>query len=76
MNSKKFFIPKSNRYRLYFFIFIYQLSCSVNEKTARNVIFKVLTQSKVLNRLDLSDNIWEQFNVQNKKLKKQGGLMK
>ena len=52
-----------------FFIFICKLSCSVNEKTTRNIIFKLLTKSKVLNRLDLSDNFWEQFNVQNKKIK-------
>ena len=65
------FVPKSNRCRQYFFIFfifICRLSCSVDEKTARNIIFKVLTKSKVLNRLDLSDDIWEQFNVQSKNL--------
>ena len=48
--------------------------CYINEKTARNIIFEVLTKSKVLNRLDLSDDFWEQFNVQNKSLKKQVGL--
>ena len=46
-----------------FFIFICKLSCSVNEKTTRNIIFKLLTKSKVLNRLDLSDIFWEQFSV-------------
>ena len=46
-----------------FFIFICKLSCSVNEKTARNIIFKLLTKSKVLNRLELSDDFWEQFSV-------------
>ena len=51
-----------------FFTFIFRLSCSVDEKTARKIIFKVLTKSKVLNRLDLSDGIWEQFNVQSKNL--------
>ena len=49
-----------------YFIFICKLSCFVNEKTARNIIFEVLTKSKVLNRLDLSGNFGEQFNVQNK----------
>ena len=49
-----------------FFIFMYKLSCSINEKTARNKIFELLTKFKVLNRLDLSDDFWEQFNVQNK----------
>ena len=57
-----------------FFIFIYKLSCSVNEKTARNITFKVLPKSKVLNRIDLSEDFWEQFNVQNQKLKKHIGL--
>ena len=51
-----------------------KLFCSADEKTARNIIFEVLTKSKVLNRLDLSDDFWEQFNVQNKSLKKQVGL--
>ena len=57
-----------------FVIFICKLSRYINEKTARNIIFEVLTKSKVLNRLDLSDDFWEQFNVQNKSLKKQVGL--
>ena len=55
---------------LLFFIFICNFLCSVNEKTTRNIIFEVLSKSKVLNGLDLSD-FWEQFNVQTKKLKKQ-----
>ena len=57
-----------------FYVFICNLSCSVHEKTARNVIFEVLIKSKAFNRIDLSDNFWEQFNVQNKDLKKQVGL--
>ena len=39
-----------------FFIFICKLLCSINEKTAINIIFEVLTKSKVFSRLDLSDN--------------------
>ena len=57
-----------------FFIFICKLLCYINEKTARNIIFKVLTKSKVLNSLDLSNDFWEQFNVQSKSLKKPVGL--
>ena len=57
-----------------FFILICKLLCSVNKRTTRNIIFEVLTESKVLNRLDLSNELWEQFNVQNKSLKKQVGL--
>ena len=56
-----------------FFIFICKLSCSINAKAARNIIFEVLTKSKVLNKLDLSNDFWEQVNVQNKSLKKQVG---
>ena len=33
-----------------------------------------MTTSKILKRLDLSDEFWAQFNVQDKKLKKQVGL--
>ena len=55
------------------FIFIGKLSCSINEKAARNIIFEVLTKSKFLNKLDLSNDFWEQVNVQNKSLKKQVG---
>ena len=71
-----FFVSKSGRYRYtsLFFIFICKLLCSSNEKTARYLIFEVLTKSKVLNRLDLSEDFWEQCNVQNKSLKKQVGL--
>ena len=62
-NSKMFFAAKSNRNRCHFsvLIFICKLSCSINEKTARNIIFEVLTKSKVLNRLDLSNHFREQF---------------
>ena len=42
-----------------FFIFVCKLLCSINEKATRNIIFEILTKSKVLNRLDLSDNFWE-----------------
>ena len=38
------------------------------------MIFEVLIKSKLLERLDLSDNFWQRFNVQNKKLKKQVDL--
>ena len=57
-----------------FFIFICKLLSSVNKRTTSNIIFEVLTESKVLNRPDLSNELWEQFNVQNKSLKKQVGL--
>ena len=37
-------------------------------------IFDVLIKSKILERLDFSDDFWERFGVQNKSLKKQIGL--
>ena len=56
------------------FIFICNHGCSVSEKSTRNIIFEVLTNSKLLGRLNLSHNFWNQFGVQNKTLKKQVGL--
>ena len=56
------------------FIFICNLNCDVTEENARKIIFEVMISSKILERLDLSDDFWDQFNVQNKKLKKQVGL--
>ena len=38
------------------------------------MIFEVLIKSKLLERLDLTDNFGQRFNVQNKKLKKQVDL--
>ena len=56
-----------------FFIFICNHGCSVSEKTSRDIIFKVYN-FQILNTLDLSDDFWQQFGVQNKVLKKQVGL--
>ena len=71
-----FFISKLNRYRLHFifFVFISKLSCSIDEENARNIIFEVLTKSKVIESLVLSRNVWVQFVVQNKTFKNQVGL--
>ena len=54
-----------------FFIFICQFGCSVNERKSRDIIFKMMMKSKIFDRLDLSYDFWDQFGVQNKKLKKQ-----
>ena len=56
------------------FIFVCDFGCVVDEDIARKIIFEVMTTSKILKRLDLSDDFWSQFNVQDKKLKKQVGL--
>ena len=58
-----FFILKLNSL---FFVFICKLLSSFDKEKARNIIFKVLTKSKVIERLDLSDDFWEQFGFQNK----------
>ena len=50
------------------------MGCSVDERKSRDKIFKVMIKSKIFDRLDLSDDFWDQFGVQNKKLKKQVGL--
>ena len=57
-----------------FFIFILNLESTIDEKESRKLIFEVMKNSKIINRLDLSDDFYQQFNIQNKKLKKQVGL--
>ena len=57
------FISKLNSL---FFVLICKLSSSIDKEKGRNIIFKVLTKSKVVERLDLSDGFWEQFGFQNK----------
>ena len=49
-----FFVSKSNRCRQYvnFFVFI----CKKNEKNSKDITFEVLTKSKILERLDVSDD--------------------
>ena len=41
-----------------FFVFICKITCTINEKYSREIILEVLTKSKILERLDLSDNFW------------------
>ena len=38
-----------------FFVFICDLNCQVNERDSRNVIFEVMINSKIFERLDLSN---------------------
>ena len=45
-----------------FFIFTCKTSCSINEKDARDIIFEVLAKSKILQRLDLSDDLTFKIN--------------
>ena len=57
-----------------FFVFICDLKYSIDKRKSRDIIFKVMIKCKIFERLDLSDDFWDQFGVQNKKLKKQVGL--
>ena len=57
-----------------FFIFICDLTSSIREDKVRDIIFEVMIESKMYDRLDLSAELWEQFNSRNKDLKKQAGL--
>ena len=51
------------------FVFICNHESIICEKNSGRMIFEVIIASKILNRLDLSDDFWTQFDVQNKKLK-------
>ena len=57
-----------------FFDFICDLNSCVSEDKARNIIFEVILNSKVFNRLDLSAEFYEQFNCRNEDLRKGVGL--
>ena len=57
-----------------FSVFICDLKCSIDESKSRDIILKVMIKSRIFERLDLSEDLWDQFGVQNKKLKKQFGL--
>ena len=56
------------------FLFICDLQCVLPESEARKVIFECMIKSKILERLDVSDEFWKQFDVHNVKTKKQMGL--
>ena len=57
-----------------FFVFICDFECTLPESEARKVIFECIMKSKILNRLDLSDNFWKEYNVYNNSTKKRMGL--
>ena len=52
-----------------FFVFICDLNCRIREDDARDIIFEVMIQSKVFDRLDLSAEFWEKFNIPRNELK-------
>ena len=56
------------------FVFICNLKSTLPESEARKVIFECMIKSKILDRLDVSDEYWKQFNVYNAATKKPMGL--
>ena len=59
-----------------FFVVICYLNCQLNEKDSRNVMFEVMINSKIFERLDLSNEFWSQFNVRDTSTEKQLRLYK
>ena len=57
-----------------FFVFICNLNSCISEDKAKDIIFEVMIQSEIFDRLDLSAELWDKFNSWNKDLKKQVGL--
>ena len=56
------------------FIIICKLECCIPESDFRNVLFEIFKHSKIGPRLDVSDDFWQQFNMQNKGTRKVMGL--
>ena len=59
---------------LCFFNFICKKECNIKESELRNLIFQILKQLKIAERLDVSDPFWSQFEIRNENVKKQMGL--
>ena len=53
-----------------FFVFLCNLNSCLSEDKARNIIFEVMLESKVFDRLDLLVQFYEQFDCRNEDLKK------
>ena len=56
-----------------FFIFICNLNSEIPENEARKIIFEVMLNSKIFDRLDRSHEYFEQFNARDVSLKKKVG---
>ena len=53
-----------------FFIFICDLTSSIREDKARDIIFEVMIESKIFDKLDFSTELWEQLNSRNERPEK------
>ena len=45
-----------------FFVFICNLNSCISEDKAKDIIFEVMIQSEIFDRLDLSAELWDKFN--------------
>ena len=57
-----------------FFVFICSLNCDVKESEFRKIMFEILKNSKIAERLDRSDNFWKQFGIYDENTRKRMGL--
>ena len=60
----------------FFFTFICGKECNVPESELRKIIFEVLKQLKIAERLDVSNQFWAQFGMHNQNVKEKLGLYK
>ena len=56
------------------FNFICKKECNIKDSELRNLVFEILKQSKIAERLDASDTFWSQFEIHNENVRKQMGL--
>ena len=78
-NWKMLLVSEFNRHRQYFSIFYFSMQTFMFNrwtKRERCNFYDVLIKSKILERLDLSDDFWERSGVQNKSLKNKLVYMK
>ena len=58
----------------FFYIFVCEDGCFVKECEANHLIFKVLKNSKIVEKIHSSYEIWKLHNLQKPELQKQAGL--
>ena len=61
---------------LCFFNFICKKECNIKESKSRNLIFEILKQQKIAERLNVSDPFWSKSKIHDESVKKQMGLYK
>ena len=56
------------------FIIIADKNCEAGERTMKEIMFKTLLENNIYERLDTSNEYFEQFNKRNPHVQKQAGL--